>query len=102
MKYLRNLTAVLLLAGGVMGTAAAAMRTMPPGEHATGHDAGHETSLRAELPEPVSGGLIAILVANACVVATGIRIASNRVQHERERQATPAARGPHESVLDLA
>ena len=83
MKYLRNLMGMLCLAGSAMGSA-----------HAE-----RDAELRAEMTEPFSAVLIAILIANACVAATGVRIARSRTGHARP--AASLAIDAHDRVPDL-
>lgn len=86
MNTLRNFTMTLLLVAGAATSAGAATGTVSHDEH----DAG----LRVELSATISGGLLAILLANAAVVATGFRVAKNRSR----RKDTD----PHDGMFDIA
>jgi hypothetical protein len=92
MKKMRNLTISLLLAVGVTGSAWAATGTVSHVER--------DDDLRAEMAEVVPGGVLAVLLANVFVVATGFRIAKQRsLRTPRPRQPILDA---HDRVFDVA
>jgi len=97
MNTLRHLTAAVTLAACTIASACAA--TVPP-PHAE-----RDAELHVELSEGASPWLIGMLVFNAFVVATGVRIA--RIRAAREPQAAQAApmalsAEPHVAVPEAA
>lgn len=95
MEKMRNLMLSLFLVAGAMASAHAAAAQDAPAANGE-----HDAELRAEKSEPFSRGLIAILIINACVVATGVRVARYRAQ--RDGQAGTAGADPDQPMPDVA
>jgi hypothetical protein len=93
MNVLRNLTVVLALALAAMGPARAGS-----GDTAAPARAEPDREFGVEMSEAFSGALVAVLLANACVLGAGACVARRRMA--RERRAAQAADKSPDSILD--